>query len=248
MKIRGANVEEMMARPELWKCEILPLFYKYIKYGMFPELVNEEKEEIARKYIVDNVVDRIIYKDLPEEFKIKDLELLKNIVYLLGKNPGMLINYKEIAKNLGRDQRTVSNYFEYLEFGLLTRFVFNYRGSPLASLRKLKKVYFTTPNLLFALNPDLNAVWPIMLENLVLFKTNARFFYRNGYEVDFILIDSGGLTAIEVKSKGNEVSQLKKFSRKFGKKVKKNMLISFEQESKENGIQIIPAWKLLLFH
>ncbi|KAF5427265.1 MAG: putative ATPase, AAA+ superfamily [Candidatus Methanomarinus sp.] len=70
---------------------------------------------------------------------IKDVELLKTLVYIICKKPGMIVNYKGIARDLGKDQRTIANYFEYLEFGLLIKYVFNYRGSPIASMRKMKK-------------------------------------------------------------------------------------------------------------
>jgi predicted AAA+ superfamily ATPase len=248
LEMKGMDVKKIKKDPELWKREILPLFYTYIKFGTFPELIDEEDEEIARKYIVNNVIERIIYKDLPEEFKIKDLELLKSLVFIIGKKPGLLVNYKELAKNLGRDQRTISTYFEYLEFSLLIKFVFNYRGSPLASLRKLKKVYFATPNIIFALNTDMEKVWPSLLENLVLIKTDAKFFYKNRYEVDFVLFEKNALIAIEVKSESIKLRQLKKFIQKFGKKVKMALIIDFEKEGKEGEIKIIPAWKLLLFY
>lgn len=248
LAIKGKDIEKIKNEPNLWKREVIPLFYRYMKFGTFPELVNEEDEELARKYIINNVIERIIYKDLPTEFKIKDIELLKSLVFLIGKNPGMIVNYKELAKNFSRDQRTIANYFEYLEFGLLIKFIFNYRGSALASLRKLKKIYFTTPNIIFALNTELERVLPFMLENLVVVKTNAKFFYRNVYEIDIILFENKDMTAIEVKSKNKEVKQLKKFIKKFGENVKKAFIVDFEEENDEDEMPIIPAWKLLLFH
>ena len=97
--------------------------------------------------------------------------MLKNLVYLIGKTPGMIIDYKEISKNLGKDQRTVANYFEYLEFGLLIKFIHNYRGSSLASMRKLKKAYLTTPNISLAFNQNIESVFPNLLENLIVIET-----------------------------------------------------------------------------
>ncbi|MEM3555953.1 MAG: ATP-binding protein [Candidatus Micrarchaeia archaeon] len=247
LELKGEDVRKIKEKPEIWKRRIIPLFHTYLKFGTFPELVNEEDEEAAKKYIINNVVERIIYKDLPEEFKIKDLELLKNLVFLLGKNPGVLLNYKEIAKNLGRDQRTISNYFEYLQFSFLIKFVFNYRGSPLASLRKLKKVYFVTPNIPFALNEKTERIMPALLENLVLLKTNAKFFYKDGYEIDFVLVEDGRVIPIEVKSESIKLKQLRRFIQKFGRKVKKAFIVDFEKEEKIDGIYVVPAWKLLLF-
>lgn len=246
LEMSGMDLKKIRENPDLWKREILPRFHHYIKFGMFPELVNEENEEIARKYLLNNVIERIIYKDLPEEFELKDIELLKNLVFLIGKKPGMILNYKAISKDLGRDQRTIANYFEYLEFGLLVKFVFNYRGSPIASVRKMKKAYLASPNIAMVYNQNLETIFPFMLENLVLINTNAKFFYKNGFEIDFIIIDNDKLIGIEVKQGEKDINQIKKFVKKFGKKVKKVLIVSLEKEEKIGNIEIIPIWKFLL--
>lgn len=246
LELNGRNIAKIKKEPDLWKREIIPLFYRYLKYGMFPELVLETDDEFAKKYLQNTIIERVIYRDLPEEFGIKDLELLKNIITLIGKHPGMIVRYREIAKNLGRDQRTVANYFEYLEYGLLIQFVFNYRGSALASMRKMKKVYFSSPNFAFALNQDLDRVLPFMLENLVASQSGAKFFYRNGFEVDFITETETGLVAIEVKTAKKEVKQLKQFIGKFAGKTIDACVLDTEGEGEKDGVRIIPLWKYLL--
>ena len=246
LEMKGKDVKKIKENPDLWKRELIPLFYQYLKYGSFPELVNESDEEFAKKYILNNVIERIIYKDIPSEFGIKDVELLKNIVYVLAKNPGMIVSYKEFAKNFGRDQRTISNYFEYLEFGLIIKLLYNYRGSSVASFRKLKKAYFTTPNIIFALNDNLDRVLPFMLENAILMETDSKFFYKNNFEVDFVLFENLKIIPIEVKKNEKDFEQLKKFIEKFGEKVKKGILITFEQDGKIDEIEVIPAWKFAL--
>jgi len=247
LEMNGKDVKKIKENPKLWGREIVPLFYRYIKYGMFPELINEENEEFAKKYLLNNVIERIIYKDLPSEFALKDVELLKNLVYLVGKNPGMVVNYKEISKNLGKDQRTVADYFEYLEFGMLIKFAFNYRGSPLASARKLKKAYLTTPNLALFFSPTLERILPLILENLIVNETDAQFFYKNSFEVDIVLAENSKLIPIEIKKEARDAKQIKKFIEKFKGRVKKPMIVDMEKEGKSDSIQIIPAWKFLLF-
>ena len=185
----------------------------------------------------------MIYRDLPSEFGLRDIELLRALFNIVAANPGAIINYREVSKNLGRDQRTVSDYFEYLEYGLLTRFVYNYRGSPLASARKAKKVYLGTPNLALTSGQEKSAV---LLENFVLMKTGARFFYRDGFEADFVLAEGKDLTAIEVKEKGTDARQLKLFDRKFRGRVKRKLLITMERRAVE-GAEAVPAWEFALF-
>ncbi len=246
LELSGVNTNKVKKNYGVWKRTIIPLFYKYLKFGMFPELVGEDNEETAKNYIINNVVDRIIYKDLPEDFGIKDLELLQNIVHLVSKNPGMLVNYSEIASNLGRDKRTIADYFKYLEAGLIIRFSFNYRGSSLASMRKLKKAYLTTPNIAFAFSDAFDTWLPKAIENLAFLILDANFFYRNGFEIDIVLPIGGKITAVEVKRTAVEVKQIEKFKEKFGNKVADAFMIDAEKEGKIGNTGIIPIWKLAL--
>ncbi|MHA1265317.1 MAG: ATP-binding protein [Candidatus Helarchaeota archaeon] len=243
LKFRGFDLDKIKANPKLWKRTLLPLFYYYLKCGAFPEIANEENEEKARNYIRNAIIERIIYKDLPEEMGIKDIELLKSLIYLIGRNPGMILNYREIAKNFGRDQRTISNYIEYLTYSRLLKLIFNYRGSPLATMRKMKKIYFTTPNLIFAFNENLTKLWPKLLENFVVVECDAQFFFRENYEVDVILVKHD-LLPVEVKSIPGKLKSLRKFMRKFNRD--RALVIDFEEEGTENGIEVIPAWLFAL--
>ncbi|MGP8330387.1 MAG: ATP-binding protein [Methanosarcinaceae archaeon] len=246
IEMNGKDMDQIRENPDLWKNELVPLFYRYLKYGMFPELHDEMDEEFARKYILNNVIERVIYKDLPDEFDLKDVELLKILVYMVCKKPGMIVNYKEIAQDLGKDYRTIANYFEYLEFGLLVKYVFNYRGSPIASMRKMKKVYLYTPNLAFAFNRNIEPILPYMLENIVASYTDANFFYRNSFEIDFILPDNDKQDIIEVKKSKKSVKQVKKYQDKFGDRIGRSMIVTFEEEGVVDNIPVLPVWKFIL--
>lgn len=44
-----------------------------------------------------------------------------------------------------------------------------------------------TPNISFALGDDTSQIMPKMLENIAMSASGAKFFYRNSFEVDFII-------------------------------------------------------------
>ncbi len=247
LEMWGVDVSKIKANPDLWSRKLLPQFNKYLKFGMFPELVGVDDEEMARKYIIDDIVEKILYKDLPEAFGMTDTELLKSLIDLVSRNPGMLVDYASLSRNLKKDQRTIANYFEYLEFGMLIKFVFNYRGSPLASRRKLKKAYLQTPNIAFASGESIDRLMPKMLENIVMLASGAEFFYRNSFEVDFITQRKGELTGIEVKSSSSAAKQLMKLKKEFGRKVKGLLLLTEKGESSARGVGAIPIWRYCLF-
>ena len=50
------------------------------------------------------------------------------------------------------------------------------------------------------------------------------------------------------KKEGAETKQLKKFAEKFGKKLRKALIVDMEEEAEKDGIIIMPAWKLMLLN
>ncbi|MBU4357711.1 MAG: ATP-binding protein, partial [Actinobacteria bacterium] len=71
-----------------------------------------------RKYFKDGLLERVIYRDLPESFRIRSIDLLYRCVRICAERPGMLLDYKSLAGDLGFDQRTIAQYFSYLEYAL----------------------------------------------------------------------------------------------------------------------------------
>ncbi|MCK4730516.1 MAG: AAA family ATPase, partial [Candidatus Aenigmarchaeota archaeon] len=61
LELNGMDIKKIRAKPELWKRDILPMFYRYIKFGGFPELATEKNENFARDYILNSVIEKIIY-------------------------------------------------------------------------------------------------------------------------------------------------------------------------------------------
>ena len=205
-------------------------------------------EEVARKYINDDVIEKIVYKDLQESFGIADVGLLKALADMVSRSPGMLVDYASIARDLGKDQRTIANYFEYLEFGMIIRFVFNFRGLPISSRRKQKKAYLLTPNIAFSSGENLSSLLPKMYENSVASVTKAKFFYRNSFEVDFVLQEGSNIIGIEVKSSGTDVRQLLKLKEKYKEKAKELLLLTDTVNDNIKGVTVMPLWEYCLFH
>ena len=245
LEMNRLNVIKIKENPDLYKRDIMPLLDRYMKYGTFPELSRNEDDDYARLYIRETVIDRIIYKDIEREFKVNDVDLLKALIKMISNRPGMTLNFKAISENIGRDQRTISNYFEYLEFGLLVKIIYNYRENEFISLRKLKKCYPVTPNIVFALSDKFNELMPYIMENLVLMNIRTNYFYKNNYEIDFISVKKDKIMPVEVKKTDRTEKQLKLFIKKYGNKVENPLMVTYDNESNDN-ITVIPLWKFLL--
>lgn len=183
-----------------------PLLSEYMEKGGFPELVGGESDGFKiREYVRSIVIDRIVARDIPEEFGIRDLDLLRRLTEVLMLNPGMIVNLDKLASSLGgRNRITVSNFLSYMEYSFLIRTVGNYRPGVEAASRKLRKAYPYLPAFHTAMLGGASGAQDQgrILENTMASVLEPEFYYRSGdTEIDFVLREGGGKAIpVEVKS------------------------------------------------
>lgn len=97
--------------------------------GNFPELVEGRDQRKITEYNKALVIDRIVSIDILQEFEIRDLALLKQLVEMILEKPGLIINYDKLSSTLGRSRVTVTTFVWYLEYSSLIRLIGNYRGN-----------------------------------------------------------------------------------------------------------------------
>ena len=243
LELSGMNVKEIKKNPELWKKELRIGLNNYLIKPL-PEIATVS-DDIAKKYIKEAVVEKIIMRDLRSLFEIREAEALEKIVDLIASNPGLIINLDDVAKDFGISRQALSNYLYYLRSSFLIKDLKNFRGSFKASSRKLKKYY--------PLHPCFSsAEMSKMAENLVAFKTKANYYWREKEkEVDFVLKDKE-ILPVEVKYKKDirekELKSILKFMEKF--KSKRAIIITEDYESEKTVkgkiIKYTPLWRWLL--
>ncbi len=239
---KGKKIENF----ELWKDELFLIFPEYLRKP-FPEIVNENNEARIMEYIRENIIGKIIHRDLPKKFKNVNEDLLMSLIEIFYQNPGMLVNIENLSKNLRIAKKTLLKHLFYLIFSYLIRQVKNFRISVLAASRKLQKIYPYHWSLIFGLYRDIEK--GKLLECVASSLLDAKFYWRKGSnEVDFI-IKNEKIIPIEVKAK-SEIYGLVKFLKKFN--LKKGILLHEEKirETKNiNDIQIdiIPIFELAFY-
>ncbi len=217
-------------------------FSEYIKSNGFPEIINQD-EEVIEKYVKEGVIEKIIYRDIPEVFEIKDSGLMRSLFDIIFNNPGQIIEIQSIANELSVSRQTLSIYLEYLEESYLIRKLYNFSKNTRKTKRKLKRYYSTIINPLL-----IKTDFPKIFEQAIVNELKGEFFWRDAYknEVDLILTKPEFI-AIEIKSgeiKENDLSSIQKFIKKY--KPKKAFIMSYDKEKKINNIEIIPFYKFLL--
>lgn len=239
VEVEDVNLQRLTLKKEL---------NKYFISGSLPEIINETDFSKIKKYI-QSLVDKIIFYDIPKVYDIAEPEAMKTALSFIAQKPGMLLNYQSIASNLGLSYQTVSKYIKYLEKSYLIRRLYNFRGSPIARARKLKKGYLGSINLAAGFldsEKELMQNIPGLAENLVCLHLKAKWFWKKYTEVDFYHKGK----AIEVKYTETE-PDLKNNILACKKLETKELLVitkDLEKQKTIKGIKMkfVPLWKWLL--
>jgi len=241
MDFKGIKIKNF----QLYKKEILKAFKEFILCNGFPEIIDSERE-IIEKYLQENIIERIIYKDIPQIFAIKDVGVLESIFNVILSDPGQIINLDVLASDFNISRQTVSLYLNYLEKSFLIKKLYNFSRNARKTERKLKKYYPTIISPKLFREGDFGKIF----ETAIVLQLHAEYFWRDVYknEVDIVLTNKK-IVPIEIKS-GNkrEIKGLLRFMEKFD--IKKGLIISLDKEEmiKQKGktIEVIPASKFLL--
>jgi len=237
LEFKGGKFDNLV----LYKKEILSEFRNFLYCNGFPEIINEN-EEVIRKYIRENVVEKIIYRDIPQIVPIENPEILSQMFNIIAKDPGQMIQMDKIAKELNISRQTVSTYLDYLEKSFLIRKLYNFSRNVRKTQTRLKKYY---PAILFPEEIENREIFGSVFETFVVNELNAEFFWRDAYknEVDIILKDKE-IIPIEIKVSNIETKPLNLFINKF--KLKKGIILTYDKEDNIGKIKIIPFYKYLL--
>ncbi len=214
----------------------------------FPELVNIKEKDVVRKYVKESIVEKVVYRDIPGLFKIKDISVTESLLNVIMEEPGQLIELSELAKELKISRQTLSNYLTYLEESFLIKRLYNFSRSRRKTERKLKRYYPTiiSADLLFREDEHSKSR---VFECLVVNQLKAEFFWRDPYknEVD-VVMTNGEPVPIEVKYGKTDIKGLIAFMKRF--KVEKGYVISPDKEKTQKiggkVISVVPAFKFLL--
>ncbi|MDP2925398.1 MAG: ATP-binding protein [Nanoarchaeota archaeon] len=245
------NKKEVLEKQNIFKNEIKKEFEIYIR-KQFIDTLNEDNE-FSREY-VKSILEKIIHIDIPKVFPIENEELLFKLLRIIATNPGMIIEYENLGKEIGINRITLSNYLFYLEEAFLIKKIYNYSKNMLTSEKKSKKFYINSNSFFEFLNSQVDE--SKVIENLIAIETPSRFFWRTPFkeEVDFILeLDEGKkLLPVEVKYRNTILDKDSKGVVKFCIKnnLKEGLILTKDYEAiKVVGnikISFVPVWKWML--
>ncbi len=234
--------------PLLYEKEMARLFNEFVLTLGFPELVGITDKDVIRKYVKEGIVEKIVFRDIPKLFRIRDASVLESLLNMLMEEPGQLVELSELANELRISRQTLSNYLKYLEESFLVRKLYNFSKNRRKMERKLKKYYPSIISVDLLFREDLLSKSRVF-EWLVATRLRAEFFWRDPYknEVDIVMIDKKPVP-VEIKYGKPDFKGLLVFMERFG--ISEGIVISPDKEETrvvdKKRISVIPAFKFLL--
>lgn len=200
-------------------------FNRYLQVGGFPELALSDNDILAQQIMREDVVDKVLKRDLPSLYNLRNATELERIFLYLCNVSSEIVSIEAIAKELsGVSRPTVENYIQYLESANLI-----YMSLPVDMAGK--KVLKASPKIYIADAAIRNAVLmdeslltdPIEMGKIVetaVYKHVAAFYYqqatsvgyfrggRKGKEID-IVVDKPNAYNILIEVKYREGAPIK---------------------------------------
>ncbi|MCK5176598.1 MAG: ATP-binding protein, partial [Candidatus Aenigmarchaeota archaeon] len=245
----------------LYYKEILEFqFGEYIFKGAFPELAKTQDAKIINKYISNSVIERIIFKDIPEVFDVKNKQALNSILLFSARETSNLFTFENLSQIIGIDRETAKKYVNYLVLSLIIDELWNYTASAAKQIRTNKKVHIIHPSISIAVQKyrreilSINEVMGRYVESIVyqhcrLF-ADRLFFWRTPQkeEVNIIAEVKNKLIPVEVKYQNqitkSDIKSIMKFAKKY--RCENAVVITkdlFKEETiDEVALKYIPAW------
>ncbi len=182
----------------------------HLRWGGYPAL--GQLPETERTPWLRDFRRTYLERDLADLGRVDDLDNFAMAQNLLAARTAQLLSYSEVSRELGVAVNTVKKYVRFLELSYQAVLVRPLHTNLISRLVKSPKLFMTDPGLARLLtersSPEDGAIFETaVLDELLRWASwqveapTIRFFRsHSGAEVDFIVMDSERLIAIEVKA------------------------------------------------
>ena len=120
---------------------LTPHWFHYLKQGGFPELLKLQDEETVLNILQEDVVDKVLKRDVPALFDVRNPIQLEKIFLYLCLHGGSVFNLDTMSSALGTSKPTLSRYISYLQDANLIYISRNLRATGKKGLSAQPKIY-----------------------------------------------------------------------------------------------------------
>ena len=238
-------------RKNIKKPKQLEAIYKQIWQGSFPKL-NIDKKESTRQIFYRSYIQTYLQRDVKDILKISDETAFYNFLSAVAARTGNLLNYNDLARDVGIDNKTAKSWLSVLETSGLVYVLNSYHNNLTKRLVKAPKIYFLDTGLCSYLTKwtdakslQNGAMSGAILETYI-FAEILKSYWHNGIEphfyyyrdtdqkeIDLVIETAEILYPIEFKKTATpSKTATKNFSalEKFGKKIGHGAVICFVEK------------------
>ncbi len=128
-------------------------FINYINFGGYPEaLFSEPVRRDPARFIKNDIVDKVLLRDLPGLYGIQDIQELNYLFTTLAYNTADEVSLEGLSERSGVAKNTLKRYIDYLEAAFLIKVVHRInRNARRFQRANFFKVYLTNPSMRSAL-------------------------------------------------------------------------------------------------
>lgn len=165
-------------------------FSRYLQVGGFPELALAANDLMAEQVMREDVVDKVLKRDLPALYNIRNATELERIFLYLCNVSSEIVAIDAVAKELnGVSRQTVQNYIDYLESANLIYLSYPVALDGKKILKAKPKIYIADAAIRNAvlMDPDIltNPVEMGKMVETAVYKHVAAFYYQKATRVGY---------------------------------------------------------------
>ncbi len=242
----------------------MPQVGHYLLRGGLPEGANAESEAEYFRDLGDDVIERVLYRDIPTVHDVRRPDKLARLLLLLAAGRGFPASVDSLGKGIDSHHDTVESYLSHLVSSRIVIPVPSHAGGERQRQRKRYKYYLADTGVQNAIDKrdsrllgDDTAMGhvaeqatAIHLARLVA-RHRGRLHYgppHNGREMDFI-VEFGDLTIpVEAKYRKSvrrsDLAAVKRYSE--GLTDAPPVMITREETGVRDGVVLVPLWLFLL--
>lgn len=249
-----------------YRDRILVHLNQYLIKGGYPEIANTGDMTVAAQYLKD-YIHLTIYKDIVRTKRVRDPAALENLFAILAKGSSLIANRQELSKNLGLKRDTLNMYIYLLKTAFLISEVEFYSESRVKRARREKKIFINDAgirNVSAAVfdeqtvandNEMGRIVETVVADHTRRLRFNLEastfpplFYWRETFEVDFVIDPFNKILPMEVKYRHSvdesDLRGLRAFGRKFRPPL--SLVVTKDRISIQGSTVMIPTWLYLL--
>lgn len=191
-------------------------FNEFIFKGFYPRIYDKD---ISPDLFYPSYIQTYAERDIRQITNVSNLSSFQRFMRLVAGRTGQLLNYSNIANELGHELKTIKSWFNILEAGFVIFFLQPHHKNYSKRLVKTPKLYFYDTGLACSLlgiknEDEINLHWAkgALFENMIIAdimknylnraQTPSLFFWRDntGNELDCLIEEALRVKCLEIKA------------------------------------------------